>query len=92
MPRYTAPMNPKLAIALIALALPLAGCGNKGPLVLAAPPEPVEAAATPAGEVPVEIAPETEAEPALEPTPDPAEFDPAEPDPAEPPPDDDADG
>lgn len=85
-------MNPKLAIALIALTLPLAGCGNKGPLVLASPPEPAEAPATPAGEVPVEVAPNPAAEPALEPTPDPAEFDPAEPDPTEPPPDDAADG
>lgn len=31
-------MNLKLAAILIALSLPLAGCGNKGPLVL--PPKP----------------------------------------------------
>ena len=78
-------MNPKLAIALIALialTLPLAGCGNKGPLVLASPPAPAQAPATAAGEVPVEIAPEpapTDAVP--EPTPDPAGFDDVEPDP-----------
>ncbi|MFD0738816.1 lipoprotein [Lysobacter koreensis] len=36
-------MNLKLAIALIALSLPLAGCGNKGPLVLPSKPVPVEA-------------------------------------------------
>lgn len=36
-------MNPKLAIALIALSLPLAGCGNKGSLVLPQKPVPVEA-------------------------------------------------
>lgn len=51
-------MNPKLATVLIALALPLAGCGNKGPLVLAQPPEPVQAQDTEPGEVPVEIAPD----------------------------------
>lgn len=51
-------MNPKLAIALIALALPLAGCGNKGPLVLAQPPEPAQVQDTAPGEVPVEIAPD----------------------------------
>ena len=36
-------MNPKLATLLIALSLPLAGCGNKGPLVLPQKPVPVEA-------------------------------------------------
>jgi len=37
-PRYTAPMNAtRLATIAFALAL-LAGCGNKGPLVLPAPP------------------------------------------------------
>lgn len=51
-------MNPKPAILLIALALPLAGCGNKGPLVLAQPPEPVQVQDTAPGEVPVEIAPD----------------------------------
>ena len=78
-------MNPKLAIALIALTLPLAGCGNKGPLVLAQPPEPVVAPATATGEVPVEIAPDaTPADVAPEPTPDPAEFEDVEPDPTDP--------
>ena len=51
-------MNMK-SIALIALSLALAGCGNKGPLVQAAPP-PAESApadaetAAPAETVPVE--------------------------------------
>ena len=75
-------MNPKLAIALIVLTLPLAGCGNKGPLVLAQPPVPVQAPVTEPGEVPVEIAPDpTPADVAPEPTPDPAEFDDVEPEP-----------
>ena len=65
-------MNLK-SIALIALSLALAGCGNKGPLVQAAPP-PAENAdaetAAPAETVPVEVpveAPATEAPPAEEP-------------------------
>jgi len=62
-------MNPKLAPALTTLALLLAGCGNKGPLVLAEPPAPAEELATPAGEVPVEQAPDTTAvDPAQVPT------------------------
>lgn len=51
-------MNPKLAIALIAFVLPLAGCGNKGPLVLAQPPEPAQVQDSAPGQVPVEIAPD----------------------------------
>lgn len=49
-------------VTLIALSLALAGCGNKGPLVQAAPP-PVEStpadaeSAAPAETVPVETAP-----------------------------------
>ena len=41
------------------LALSLAACGNKGPLVQApaAPVDPERAPATPTGEVPVELAP-----------------------------------
>ena len=40
------------------LALSLAACGNKGPLVLpTAPVDPEQAPATPTGEVPVELAP-----------------------------------
>ena len=41
------------------LALSLAACGNKGPLVQApaAPVDPEQAPATPTGEVPVELAP-----------------------------------
>ena len=75
-------MNPKLAIALIALTLPLAGCGNKGPLVMASPPAPEQAPATAAGEVPVEIAPDPiQDDVAPEPTTDPAGFEDVEPDP-----------
>jgi predicted small lipoprotein YifL len=54
-------MNLRLATLLIALSLPLAGCGNKGPLTLPPKPVPVDPAtvpATPAGEVPVEVVPE----------------------------------
>ncbi|MGH8077628.1 MAG: LPS translocon maturation chaperone LptM [Lysobacter sp.] len=45
-------MNPKKpsmirATLLVALSLPLAGCGNKGPLVLPPNPPPVEADAVP---------------------------------------------
>ena len=36
-------MNLKLATVVIALSLPLAGCGNKGPLVLPQNPPPAEA-------------------------------------------------
>lgn len=90
-------MNPKLAIALIVVTLSLAACGNKGPLVLAQPAAPVEAAATPAGEVPVEAAPEpAPVDVAPVPTPDPTGLVPAEPDPADPDPtgsgDDDGNG
>lgn len=57
-------MNLKLATVLIALSLPLAGCGNKGPLVQAEAPAPVEGRRAHPGEVPVEIAPDpTTAEP-----------------------------
>ena len=63
---YTAPMNRRLASAfvLLVLALSLAGCGNKGPLVLpdapaqetAMPPAPA-AEAAPADAVPADAAP-----------------------------------
>lgn len=43
---------------VLALALPLAGCGNKGPLVQAERPAPVEAPETEPGDVPVEMAPD----------------------------------
>ena len=36
-------MNLKLASVVIALSLPLAGCGNKGPLVLSQNPPPEDA-------------------------------------------------
>ena len=42
---------------LVAVLALLSACGNKGPLVLAEAPA-VEAVETPAGEVPVELAPE----------------------------------
>ena len=48
--------NPLLLAALV-LSLPLAvaGCGNKGPLVMPDAVEPVEEPEVPAGTVPVEI-------------------------------------
>ena len=68
-------MNLKPTTALIALSLALAGCGNKGSLVQAAPP-PMETmpddaeTAAPAETVPVETpaadAPPAEAPPATE--------------------------
>lgn len=72
-------MNLK-SITLIALSLALAGCGNKGPLVQAAPP-PAESTpaevepAAPAEPVPVETAPADI--PAEEPADVPAEQPPA---------------
>jgi predicted small lipoprotein YifL len=55
-------MNLKPIAAMIALSLALAGCGNKGPLVQAAPPPiesmPAEAPSTEA--VPVEPLPSEE--------------------------------
>ncbi len=55
-------MDIRPALNLLApalLALSLAACGNKGPLVQApaAPVDPEQAPATPTGEVPVELAP-----------------------------------
>ena len=54
-------MDIRPALNLLApalLALSLAACGNKGPLVLpTAPVDPEQAPATPTGEVPVELAP-----------------------------------
>lgn len=69
-------MNPKLATALIALSLPLAGCGNKGPLVLPQKPVPVEAD-MPTVEPPADAAtPQTDAneagDPATDASPEPA--------------------
>lgn len=52
-------MNLKTLAALIALSLPLAGCGNKGPLVLPSAPVPDEAPAT--EPVPVDDVTEPEA-------------------------------
>ena len=47
--------HPLFATLLLALPLALAGCGNKGPLVLAEEPAPIEDPATPEGAVPVDI-------------------------------------
>jgi predicted small lipoprotein YifL len=86
-------MNARIALLLIALPLALAGCGNKGPLVL--PPKPVtvdestlppEGAEAPPAEVPADA------------TKPPAEVDepttdkPPTGDPATPPPVNDGDG
>ncbi len=69
--------------ALSALSLPLAGCGNRGPLVLAPPPASAQAPAlnSPPATEPTdsEMAPEIQPPPAADPasgTPLPAEPDP----------------
>ena len=68
-------MNARHALLLIALPLALAGCGNKGPLVMPGPAEE-EAPVTPADTVPVETdVPDTM--PAEEPALDPIPIDPA---------------
>ncbi len=41
-------MNLKPAFVILALSLPLAGCGNKGPLILPQDPPPTEARMLPA--------------------------------------------
>ena len=54
-------MNPTLRIAtLAALLATLAGCGNKGPLVLPARPAPIDPATVPAAQ------PATDAQPATQ--------------------------
>lgn len=73
--RYTARMKLKTTILMIALSLPLAGCGNKGPLVLPQAPVPDQT-------VPVEPPVEAGAQPV--PDAPPADPVPAEPAPAEP--------
>lgn len=51
--------HPLLFAALVvSLPLALAGCGNKGPLVMAGKPAAIEEPETPAGSVPVEIVPQ----------------------------------
>ncbi len=64
-------MNLKLAAVLIALSLPLSGCGNKGPLVMAERPPPDLPVVEPPPPTeptdsapPAEIAPPPAAEPA----------------------------
>ena len=61
-------MNLKPVTALIALSLALAGCGNKGPLVQAAPPPvegvPAEAETVVPAETPAVDAPPADAVPA----------------------------
>lgn len=68
-------MKLKTATLLIALSLPLAGCGNKGPLVLPQAPEPVdELPVMPEDELPVPPdAPATDAVDPAAPTGDTAE-------------------
>ncbi|KQY54909.1 lipoprotein [Lysobacter sp. Root494] len=88
-------MNQTLRIAFIAASLALlAGCGNKGPLVLPTPPAPIDPATVP--ETPAEATPaETPAtEPAVEGTETPPAETPAETpaEPATPPADDDGNG
>ena len=84
----SAPRMLFLATCLVA-ALPLAGCGNKGPLILAPggagspPPDPVEVPAevvtvAPAAASTVPSTPETETDPAPEPAPE-SDAPPAEP-------------
>lgn len=51
-------MNLKTFIVLIAACALLSGCGNKGPLVQAEAPKPIDQPQTASGDVPVEIAPE----------------------------------
>ena len=92
-------MNQTLRIALIASTLALlAGCGNKGPLVLPTPPVPIDPATVP--ETPPDAAPEETpaTEPAVEGTEVPATETPAETpvdtpaEPTTPPADDDGNG
>ena len=45
-------MNLKPAFVVLALSLPLAGCGNKGPLILPQNPPPAEADAIPSVRAP----------------------------------------
>lgn len=52
-PAYTSAMKSAFALLLIALPLALAGCGNKGPLVLPTP-EPATIEVEPESGVPVE--------------------------------------
>lgn len=87
---YTARMNARLArfqfIAfLIAAALALSACGNKGPLVL--PDEPDETAAPVEEAAPADTAPADDADSADEPPAD--TTDEADPPAAAPPPEDD---
>lgn len=66
-------MNLKTLAVLIALSLPLAGCGNKGPLVLPQKPVPVEESMP--LEAPPEPADATPADPATDPSAPAAEAD-----------------
>ncbi|GAB2626636.1 LPS translocon maturation chaperone LptM [Novilysobacter erysipheiresistens] len=54
--RHTARHPLLLAALVVCLPLALAGCGNKGPLVMSEEPAEIEAPPTPEGGVPVEIA------------------------------------
>lgn len=65
-------MNLKLATLLIALSLPLAGCGNKGPLVLPPKPVPVEADTLPIEPPADDAIPPVDADNAVDPAVDPS--------------------
>src|SRR3546814_19549002 len=54
--RHSMPHPLLLAALVVSLPLAPAGCGNKGPLVMAAEPAEIEATTTPEGSVPAEIA------------------------------------
>ena len=56
-----------LAALVVSLPLAVAGCGNKGPLVMADAVEPVEELEVPAGTVPVEFDEPAVADPAAMP-------------------------
>lgn len=53
-------MKPTLRIALVLTFLALAGCGNKGPLVLPTAPPPAEDAPPPAEALPADATPTPE--------------------------------
>ena len=75
--RYTSAMNLKPASLLLAwLSLPLAGCGNKGPLVLPQDPPPAEASAE--ADLLPSLPPMDDATPPVDTTPAPPPVDDAE--------------
>lgn len=74
-------MTKTARIAACLAVITLAACGNKGPLVLPEAPAP-EAVDAPAGEVPVELAPEAAVAPDPAPEPGIDALDDTQPDPA----------